>query len=267
MRVLFKDNLGEVEITSTTERLDGTAFSMEFVVGNFIYIASDLPYNHTYFSLLTKNTADAKMKIEYWAGNNKWIEVVELRDDTRGLKESGYIEFTPNKDHGWVCDDSSKVGLTKVVYDKYWTRISFDVDLTEVTLNYMGHKFSDDSDLFSLYPIFNNDDLLTAFEVGKETWEAQAVEAAKDIILDLKKKGVILKPEQILERRNFIKASVAKTAEIIFNAFGKDYSEQKKDAEADYSKKIDLKQYDVDTNSDAILQPQETKMKSGWLSR
>lgn len=265
MRILY----GNTEVTKEVEKLDSANYALTYTTGNFIYIASDFPFNHLFIKLGTiKNIVSATMKVEYW-GASAWREVVELRDETSALAQDGYIEFTPDRDNGWSREDESiDVGLTKVIYDKYWSRISFNQNLTaSVALSFIGNKFSDDNDLFTEYPVFNDSSFMTAFKALKTSWEEQAVKAAEMINMDLMKKGVIVGPEQILEKRKFTGPSVCKVAEIIFSAFGNDYLEQRKAAREEYYHRLDLSQYAVDTNGDAILNPAEVKMKQGWLSR
>lgn len=265
MRILFNNT----EITKHIERLDTSEYELTYTAPDYIYIASDFPFNHLYFKLgTTVNLVSANMTIEYW-GSSKWNEVVELRDETSALSTSGFIEFTPNRDEGWSNEElSSTVGLTTVLYDKYWVRISFDQVLTPaIDLSYIGHKFTDDSDLFSEYPIFNNSDFLTAFKSGKTSWEEQHIKAAEMIAMDLSKKSVIIGKEQILERRKFIGASVCKVAEIIFTAFGNDYIEQRTSAREYYHQRLNLSQYSIDTNGDGILSPSEVVVRQSWLSR
>lgn len=264
MRILFKNT----EITKEIGRIDSSSYVMSYEVGDFIYVASDFPFNHLFIKMgAVKNAINANMKIEYY-GSNQWEDAVELRDETNALKSDGFVEFTPNKDRGWSSEDSEDVGVTKVLYDKYWTRISFDVDLTEsIAISYIGHKFSDDTDLFSEYPIFNDSGFLTSFQAGKTTWEEQHVKAADIIIQDLQKKNVIIAPEQILDRNKFIGAAVCKTAEIIYMAFGNDYLEQRRAAREEYSQRLNLSQYNVDANGDGILSKPEITTRQGWLSR
>lgn len=264
MRILYGNN----EFTKEVERLDAGEYSLTYTTGNYIYIASDFPFNHLFFKLgTTVNAVNTTMKIEYWG--TEWHEAVELRDETSALSSSGFIEFTPNKDDLWAREEESiDVGVTKVIYDKYWARISFLNNLTaSVKLSYVGHLFSDDTDLFSEYPIFNDSTFLTSFKSGKTSWEEQHIKAADAIIADLQRKSVIIGPEQILERRKFIMPSVAKVAEIIFTAFGNDYLEQKKMAREEYYQKLNLSQYAIDTDSDGILSPAEVRLQQGWLSR
>lgn len=262
---IFKNN---IEITKELERMDSTSYSLTMLSTDFLYFASDFPFNHLFIKMGTvKNVITSTMKIEYFS--NSWKEVVDFKDETNGLKNDGFFEFTPSRYLSWMqIVDSVQLGLSQVVYDKYWTRVSFNTSLTaSIDLSFMGTKFSDDSDLFSEYPVFDDSAFMTAFKAGKTSWEDQHVKAAEIIVSDLSKKGIILSKDQLLDRKRFIGASVCKTAEIIFTAFGNDYSEQRKLAKEEYSKRLNLSQYAIDTNGNALLDSQEIKMKQGWLSR
>jgi hypothetical protein len=257
------------EITSRTERLDTSTYSMTYLIGEYIYIASDFPFNHLYLKLgTTKNiVSNTTMTVEYYG--TSWNSVVELNDGTSGLSASGFIDFTPNRNYGWsMAYDSTIIGISKTLYDKYWTRISFDKNLTaSIDLSFLGIKFSDDDDLFSEYPVFNDSNFLTAFKAAKTDWEEQEIKASSLIIDDLKKKNVIVAAEQVLDRKRFIGANTCKTAEIIFTAFGNDYLEQKKAAKEEYSKRLDLSQYNIDKDNNGILTPSEVVSSQGWLCR
>lgn len=261
---IFHNN---IEITKEVTRLDSSNSVLNYTSGDFIYISSDLPFNHLFIKQSVHNDVAAVMSVEYYAAG--WVPVIELNDETNGLFVDGFVEFTPNKNNGWTMEPySTNVGLTKMIYDKYWVRISFDVTLKVTTaLSFIGNKFSDDTDLFFEYPIFNNANFLTAFKSGKTDWEEQHVKAAELIIADLQKKSVILGAGQILDRKSFIGASVCKVAEIIYTAFGNDYVDQKKEALSEYYKRLNLSQYSVDANNDAILEPLEQQSRQGWLSR
>jgi hypothetical protein len=155
-----------------------------------------------------------------------------------------------------------------VVYDKYWIKISFTQNLDAgIELEWIGNLFSEDEDLFAEYPLFNDQTFLTAFESGKLNWEEQHVKAGDLIVQDLKRKNVILGSEQILDRSVLLPASVCKVAEIIFNAFGKDYQDHLLRAREEYNRRIDLSKYVVDSNNNGIQDAQETYASQGWLSR
>jgi len=264
MRIFYNNT----EITKQIDRLDTINYALTYTTGNYIYIASDFPFNQLYIKLgAVVNAISTSMTVEYLADG--WTSVAELRDETSALSTSGNIEFTPNRNSSWKrTTDSSEAGLTTVVYYKYWTRISFASDLTAaVLLSFMGNKFSDDSDLFDEYPVFDDAAFLSAFKTSKTTWEEQHIKAAVQIVADLQRKNIIVAPEQILERKRFIGASVCKCAEIIFTSFGNDYIEQRKAAKEEYSKRLDLSQYSIDKNNNAILEIKEKTAKQGWLYR
>jgi hypothetical protein len=263
MRIFHNTN----EITKKVSRLDTDAYSMDYVAGDYLYIASDFPFNHFYLSLgADVNLISASMSIEYY--NSGWNSVIELVDDTASLSASGNVEFTPNRNSVWsMLTDSSVLAVGKTLYNKYWMRVSFNATLETVDFAFIGNKFSDDTDLFSEYPLFDDSNFLTSFKTGKTSWEEQHIKAADLIIQDLQKKSVIITEGQILDRKKFVNASVCKVAEILFSSFGNDYEAQRKIAANEYSARLNLSQYSIDTNGNAILDPDEVRASSGWLSR
>lgn len=266
MRILIN---GNTEITKETYRIDSEVYQLNYDAGDSIIIASDFPFNHLFIKLGTvKNIIPANMTVSYYAQGG-WTQVVDLIDETNGLEQSGYIEFTPNKNVFWkICDSDEIAGISTVIYEKYWTKIEFDATLTEyVDLSFVGYKFCDDSDLYSEYPIFDDNTMRTVYKSGKTDWEEQEIKASSLIVLDLQKKGIILAPEQILDRKKFIGAAVCKTAEIIYSAFGNDYVNQKKDARIEYDNRLNLSQYNVDLNNDGILNQSEKVYRQQWLTR
>lgn len=266
MRILIN---GNTEITRETYRVDSEVYQLNYELGDSIIIASDFPFNHLFIKIGTvNNEIAAQMSVSYYSQGG-WVSVVDLIDDTNSFSNSGYIEFTPNKNIYWKqCDSDEVAGITTVIYEKYWTKIEFDQTLTaDVDLSFVGYKFSDDSDLFTEYPIFDDTTMKTVYKSGKTDWEEQAIKAGELIVADLQKKGIILGKEQILDRKKFIGASVCKTAEIIYSAFGNDYVNQKKDARIEYDNRLNLSQYSVDLNNDGILNQSEKTYRQQWLTR
>lgn len=274
MRVFYKDSLEIAEITNLVKRVDSESFPMSYVKGDYIYLLSDLPFNHFYLSIGdVVNYVSANMKVEYYT-LNKWIEVVNINDLTNGLEKSGHVDFTPDRQESWYLGSTKDVNdsildlETIRVYDVYAVRISFDADLAEgVNLNYLGHNFSDDIDLYSEFPIFNDMDFLTSFKSGKTSWEEQSIKAADIIIKDLKAKNVIMGAGQILDRSLFTNASIHKTAELIFSSFGNDYQTQKSEARKEYTARMNMKIFNVDKDNNAIPSAVENTYSQGWLSR
>jgi hypothetical protein len=274
MRIFFGNGPGLVEITKQLNKYKSDVYMMTMTTSDSIYIGSDFPLNHFFIKMgPTANTSPANIIIDYWSSSG-WTPVVNVNDYTEALNFSGFIEFTPDRDSSWLRENTngnggSVDGLESViVYDKYWTRIKFDANLdADIDIEWLGHLFSEDDDLFSEYPIFNDQTFLTSFEAGKVDWQEQHAKAAQLIIQDLIRKKVILGAEQILDREILLPASVCKVAEIIFNAFGRDYSEQKAQAKDEYEKRIDLSKYIVDTNNNGTTDLVDVQYTQGWLSR
>ncbi|MCS6281439.1 MAG: hypothetical protein HUM72_12475 [Dolichospermum sp.] len=274
MRIFFKEASNIIEVTNQINRYNSDTYLMSMGVSDALYVASDFPLNHFFVKLgSVTNSVNAALDIQYWGGND-WEDVVHINDYTNAFSNSGFIEFTPDREESWSMESTKGVGQSIIglesitVYDKYWIKITASQSLTNnIELEWIGNKFSDDYDLYSEFPIFNDSTFLTSFESGKSTWEEQHAKAAEIIIQDLKRKNVILGKEQILERDILLPASVAKVAEIIYNAFGKDYSDQKLSAQREYERRIDLSKYMVDVNNNGITDVNDVRYSQGWLSR
>ena len=274
MRIFFKESSVITEISKQINKYKNDTYIMSMGTSDALYIASDFPFNHLFVKMgSVKNAVNTSINIQYWGGND-WEDVVHINDYTNAFSNSGFIEFTPDRNESWIMESTNSVGQSILglesitVYDKYWIKITPDLTLTNsIELEWIGNKFSDDYDLFSEFPIFNDSTFLTSFESGKTTWEEQHAKAAEIIIQDLKRKNVILGKEQILERDILLPASVVKVAEIIYNAFGKDYVEQRLAAKEEYLRRIDLSKYIVDTNNNGITDVVDVGYSQGWLSR
>jgi hypothetical protein len=274
MRIFFKDGAGISELTNKLNKYKSGTSVLSITDTDALYVATDFPLNNFYVKMgEVLNEESSVMSISYWSGSS-WVPTVNLNDYTSSFSESGFIEFTPNRQQSWGMSNSSSdgqfiPGLSAItVYDKYWIKIEFSATLSAgIELDWVGSLFTDDEDLFSEYPIFNDGNFLASFEAGKTTWQEQHVRAAEIIIADLIRKKVVMGREQILDRKKFIDASISKVAEIILNSFGNDYLEQRKAAKEEYSRRLDLGQYSTDLNNDGILDPTDLAYRQGWLSR
>lgn len=233
-----------------------------------IYIGAIHPFNSKFFKLKTPSEINLSSKIEYWTGSNEWKEVVELNDDTEGMMKSGFISFVPNKDFGWVREDTNKIDAlySKVIYDLFWMRLSFNVS-GEIELSWVGELFSNDDDLSNEFPDLLRSQTLDSFETGKTNWEAQHVVAAKLIIDDLRSKKIIDHKEQLLDRKEFTLASVQKCASIIYSSFGDDYIDNKKECDIEYKKRISKDIFNIDKNQSAQVNVQSITQRQMRLSR
>ena len=125
MRVFYDNNAEITEVTNLVKRIDQTNLVFSYEAGQFIYLLSDLPFNHIYLSLgSVVNTVSATIRIEYYSSNG-WVEVVNINDLTNNIAKSGHIEFTPNRDSSWKMSSTNSSGdkidgLESIsVYDVY----------------------------------------------------------------------------------------------------------------------------------------------------
>ena len=272
-RIIYSDNGTLSDITNDLKDYRTGDSSLTLKTTDAIYIGQRAPFNHLYFKLSALNVNAANIDVKIWDGT-EFIAVAETIDETAAagatLGQSGFITWVPNRDDaGWSSDDTDDmVELNDItIYDLYWVKITASALLSAVTLDWVGQKFSTDDDLYGEFPLFSRTAMKTAFESGKTSWEEQHVSAAKLIVQDLIKKGVINESGQILKREEFSLSAIQKVAELIFNGFGDDYEDDRLKAKAEYKGRLDKRLYKVDKDGDADLSNRENKKRSGFLHR
>jgi len=227
---------------------------------SYMYVSSYLPFNHKYIDIATANDKDGTLSIDVW-WNNAWRSVGDIIDmtnnGTRSLAVSGNIYFDIDRDYGWEMEaeswDIPELVGTKV-YNVYWMRIGFDADTdSALVINYIGHKFCDDTLLYTYYPMLNNSGLLTRFAAGKTNWISQEINASNVLIDDLKRRSLVISKDQIFDTKRYHTACVHKTAQLIFSALGQAYAENMNQAKKDYDDAMNSDLFGVDKNKDGVL--------------
>lgn len=276
-RVIFNNagTLTDASIALSNIHSSSQVFDIQSAT-DYIYLGSDLPFNHRHIDLVAVNSNAASVSIDLWDGTS-WVPAIDIIDQTvvtgATLAQDGIIAWRPDEDESsWSWDDTDDMansGLqTLKIKGLYWARMSFSADLSStLSFNYIGYKFSKDEELESEYPELSLSTMKAAFKTGKTDWNEQALVAAEYIINDLRQMNVITSQNQILDWRVFSKASVHKTAEIVFRAFGDDYKDNMLEANKQYKLSLQAKQYNVDQNRDATLTEAETKPITTFLER
>lgn len=280
-RLIWGDNATLKDLSVVINNLfsDGTIIGFN-AAQDKLYIGSDLPFNHRYFSVLVENDVASVVTASIWDGS-QWQSAVDVIDQTispdaagKSLSQSGIISWVVDRNHVWGKRDTTELmidsGLeTLKIYEMYWVRLSFSGNFNANTaLKYMGHKFSSDNDLGGYYPDLTRSNVMLAFKAGKTDWEDQHVLAAEEIIRDLRKKNVIWNRNQIFGWEEFTDASVHKVAEIVFTAFGNDYETRKENARDNYENALDkVVQSAIDKNVDGRLEEVEKLPTYGRLLR
>jgi len=231
--------------------------TLEYNTGEYVYVASEWPFNSKFFDVTTANDQTSSLQVQIYDGNS-WTNASDILDDTAvngvSLARSGYVYFIPDRNKSWAIKDFSNE-ITELsstdIRNMYWVRFSWSSDLNAATaINYLGHKFCETSEIYSLYPDLSSTKLLRSFDAAKTDWEEQIFIASDVIIRDLKRKGVIFAENQVLENDIFRDACIHKVAEIIYSSLGKPYIEQRNQAAKDYEESSDLENYRFDADAD-----------------
>lgn len=240
-------------LTDLSTRLNN--YFSETVVTNldaddYLYIGSDVPFNHRYFHMAVVNDVACSVTVEIWDGN-EWVEVVDVQDftktagGTKSLARSGIIAWVLDKNKTWVkettTENMASSGLqTLKIYNLYWARLSWSADLTALTeMKYIGHKFSKDEDLGGYYPDLVRSNALAGFATGKTSWDEQHIMAAEEIFKALRAKREVWAKSQIFTWEAYTVAACHKVAEIVYSAFGTEYETRKDDAAARFEAELD----------------------------
>lgn len=278
MKLIYSDNavLSDFSLNATNYHSGDSTFSF-IAAQDYFYIGSRFAFNQFYLKMSTANTASSAMSISYWDGNS-WESAVEVIDSTSGLSQDGNVTFVPDKQYGWMKDDTVRAdgsteevtGLGSVtIYDRYWIRVSFSNDLdANVKIGWIGRLFATDEDVYSEYPMFNNSGLKSAIESGKTTYEEQRLRATEVLIDNLITKKVIDSGHQLLDAEKLKTATVSKTAEIIFSMLGFDeYEDDRIRANREYQSRINKDIFNADQNDNALLDDKETTIRQGRMWR
>lgn len=269
-RFFYNDSTNLEDFSTQLNNYQQGSAQITMLSNHALYIGQECAFNHLYFKLSQLNINPADLTVKLWDGT-VWREVAELIDETNGFTESGFLTWTPNKDEtSWSREDTDEgvTGLEDVkVYDLFWIQITSSADLSQLTLDWVGQKFCEDEDLYSLYPLLMQSNMKTAFTPGKTDWEEQIAAASREIVRDLVRAGVISDSGNVLRRDLLLDACIHKTAEIVFRPFGDDYDKKKVGAHGDYKAALNLKRYKTDKNNNAILDSNERRSRTGFLTR
>jgi hypothetical protein len=262
-KVVFSDNGVLSDLSSSLSDVqDGDAEFDVVAAEDYIYIGSEQPFNHRFFSMLSPNSIACSISVDIWDGS--WTPAVDVQDLTKlegaAFGKSGLVIWTPQIYKFWRMQPASSdiTGLSGTsYYNLYWVRMKFSSDIS-VGLKYVGHKFARDSDLNVYYAELNNSSRRAAYFDGtdhedEDSWDIVHIAAAEEIIRDLRAKQVIWSPNQILDPDQFRDASIHKLAEIVFTAFGPSHRDKRDDAAKYYAKAMDKVNFRVDRNGDAKL--------------
>lgn len=275
-RVIFKDASARIDLSiPMSDFLETTGVTLNYQsTQDALFIGSDLPFNHRWFELKSANTSTSAINIEIWNGNT-WKPAVDVIDMTavggKAFSKSGIISWTPDKYESWFREESTEdiPELSSLkIYDLFWVKLTFDQNLSSATsLKYIGHKFSDDKELFARYAHLANEDLISAFAEDKTNWNDQHFIAAEELIQHLRASRTIISPNQILRWEQYKIAALHKCAEVIYRSLGEDYATEMKNAQAAFQKAMEIGSQNIDRNLNATLEFSEKSSATEFMDR
>lgn len=274
-RAIYSDNgvLSDIS-TEMADYYSGDVTFTFVAAEDYIYLGSLYPFNSIYLKFKTPLVTGVVPSVKYWTGST-WETPVELIDETKLFTQSGYLTWQINRfKSGWsredTVDSSGNARITGLggvtIYDQYWARISMASNCT-FALSWAGQMFITDNDLKTEFPELKNTSLMAAIETGKTTWEEQIVRASKLVVEDLINRKVITNQNQLLDRRKLESMAVSKTAELIYQMLGDDYTDQRAAANKEYLRRVDQNILNVDMNNDGDLSVNESTARQGYLYR
>ncbi len=263
------------DISSSVSDYIGSNATIDLAANDYIYLATEAPFNSRYFEFTTPSDVDAGITVEVW-NNREWFQAVDVVDLTSGFLSSGALRFALDR-YGngqvWAQQDSKYVAdvpTSLYVFGKYWMRLKVtNPTLPTTALKFIGLLFSTDEDLYSLYPELRNANLRNAWETGKTTWKTEAFSAADNIILEMRARGILKDRSgfSIMETDVLRLPSIHKTAEIIFRGLGPAFAPRVEEARKEFNATFNMKYFDVDINGDGQLSKAERQIGTGFVGR
>jgi len=267
---VLKADLTDVS-SSVNDILAGT-FDLDTAT---LYVGAELPFNHKYFELSTVNAAAKVLSsIHLWNGST-WVACVDINDGTAvagvAFAQSGAITWA--RDillSGWSSqsdsNDIAALAGTRI-FNLYWAKFTWSTATGAGVCKYIGERFNTDEDLFSLYPDLRSTGLMTSFKTGKTDWKDQSFIAANEVVQHMRRNGIIIRREQILDTSLYNAAGIHKTAEIIYNGLGNGSFDKAAKAEKNFIQSMNIKFPEVDRDGSGDLSTTEKKISTSYLGR
>jgi hypothetical protein len=274
IRTIYSDN-GALTDQSLNAQ-NGQGFSAVLTLNeDYVYFGQTFPFNNLYFKIGTANSTTATIGVQYWSATG-WYDAVNVLDSTstggKTLAQNGVIMWTPDDDYGFTqvadtTDSNAPAQLNGItIYNMYWVRMKASATLSGTTsVNKVTYAFTNDSAITALDPDIN--EYLTNWSAGKTNWVDQIIIASNNVIVDLKGKGLISNPAQILKFDELYLAVAYKTLAIIYNGLGDKFIQKRDYANAQYNAIINTVGLTVDTVGTAIPYPETQSARKGYLVR
>jgi len=260
-RVIYKNDTVYTDYSRELSDINAGTLPLSIVAAeDALYIGSDLPFNHRYFSPSVVNAVAGTVSVSIWNGTSfiPAVDVINLTS-TGGVPfaQDGLIMWSTDKSYGWAKEGTTE-NIAELasfkIYNSYWVKLTFSSNAA-FTINYLGHKFAKDADLSSYYGDLNRAAVREAFfEAVTANWNVVHISAAEELIRDLRASQIVISPNQILDPDTFRDAACHKLAEIVYSSFGPSHADRLDYAVKKYKEAMNKVVFNVDKNMDGKLE-------------
>jgi len=272
IRVIYSNN-GALQDISNKLQDAGGGFSERLTTGeDYIYIGQQMPFNNFFAWMTVLNTVSANLTLEYFDGS-AWRACVDVLDGTEGFKKSGCIQFVPDKQYEWdYIEDTSEVSdtfelKTLKIYNLYWLRVKSSATLSSGTeWKRLTYAFCMSSDLKTHMPEVDN--YLEAWGGEEKTdWIPEIIAASEQMVIDLKGRGLVVHPGQILLFDDVSYGAQMKTLANIMVELGPAFDERRAERMKEYNASLSIKRFTLDVNRNARTEKFEEALTVGVAER
>lgn len=274
LRVLYSDNgvLTDYSIEAQNDTVPVAMVAEE----DYIYFGQYYPFNNVYIELDTANTNASVISVEYW-NSKQFVPAVDILDATKvsgiTLSRNGVIQFSPDIDNNWTqVRDTSKQDApaplqTREMYDLYWARLKVSADLYAGTiLKRVGYSFCTNAMLSGIDPEISQ--YLTPWGgSSKLNWDEQIQLASLHLVADLRGRGIVIHPGNILRFDDVALATAYRTLAIIYGPLGQAFDSRRAQALEQYEKLLNVKRFTIDSNTDGSVDRSEINNTVGQMIR
>lgn len=273
-RVILKDNTVFTDLSGLLSDPHAGPKALAIVAAqDALYVGSDMPFNNRFFMVQTKNAIAGTVAVAIWDGDS-FVACEDLQDMTSvegvPFARSGLIRWDLPDDTGWakVADSTEITDLASAGFKskaQYWAKITFSAAFV-FELQYVGFRFARDADLKTYHRDLLSPDIMKAFNGGApmQDWDTVHIQAAEEIIQWLRRKEIIVSPNQMLDPEAFTAAAAHKLAEMAWSTLRNE--ERMEFARDKFKEAISMVVYPVDQSGNGRLSSAE-KTESGRLRR
>lgn len=92
-RILLASGSSFTDASVELNDLNAGTFNLSLTSSKYLYLGSDLPFNHRFFYISTANTVAANLNVQIWDGSD-WNDAVDIIDQTSiaGTSETGEVK-------------------------------------------------------------------------------------------------------------------------------------------------------------------------------